>query len=115
MRASRLAIDLENASAYDLGRRSGVMTPVRPYFLHGRRSTMSLVPGFSAHFRPEGKTTSRRRRRQEIVKTKTIGAERPVPRLDSRTLLVYAASISSGLAFSVAWLVTETIFSAILG
>jgi apolipoprotein N-acyltransferase len=76
---------------------------------------MSLVPGISAHFRPEGKTTSRRRRRQEVVKTKTIGAEGPVPRLDSRTLLVYGASLSSGLAFSVAWLVTETIASAILG
>ena len=30
-------------------------------------------------------------------------------------LLVYAASILSGLAFSVAWLVTETIASAVLG
>ena len=76
---------------------------------------MSLVPGFSAHFRTEGKTSSRRRRRPEFVRTKTIGAKEPVPRLDSQTLLVYGASLSSGLAFSVAWLVTETIASAILG
>jgi apolipoprotein N-acyltransferase len=76
---------------------------------------MSLAPGSSAHFRPDRKRSSRRKRHREFVRTKTIGAKRPVSRLDSRTMLVYGASLSSGLAFSVAWLVTETIASAILG
>ncbi len=89
--------------------------PGAPHFLLGGKSTMSLVPGFSAHFRPEGIASSHRSRRRKIVKSKAIATKAQPARTDSRTLVVYGASLSSGLAFSVAWLITETIASAVLG
>ena len=76
---------------------------------------MSLVPAFAAQFRLEGVASSHRSRRRQIVKPKTNGVRPVRRRADSQTLLVYGASLSSGLAFSVAWLVTETIASAVLG
>jgi apolipoprotein N-acyltransferase len=75
---------------------------------------MSLAPGFSAHRRPGG-VASLRRSRREIVKRNAVLSPGRLARVDSRTLLVYGASLLSGLAFSVAWLVTETIAGAVLG
>jgi apolipoprotein N-acyltransferase len=76
---------------------------------------MSLVPGFSAHLRARGMTSSRRSRRRANVKPTVVVAQGQQTSGDSRMRLVYAASVVSGLAFSVAWLITETIASAILG
>jgi apolipoprotein N-acyltransferase len=76
---------------------------------------MSLVPGISALIHTGGVASSRRSRRRNNVKPNAVAPKGQPVGADSRALLVYGASLSSGLAFSVAWLVTETIASAVLG
>ena len=76
---------------------------------------MSLVPGFSALIRTGGVASSHRSRRRNNVKPNAVAPKRQPDGADSHALLVYGASLSSGLAFSVAWLVTEAIASAVLG
>ncbi len=76
---------------------------------------MSLVPGFSALVRHRRVESARRPRRRQLVNTKSVASKGQPTWANSRNLLVYATALSSGLAFSVAWLVTETIASAVLG
>ncbi len=75
---------------------------------------MSLMPGFSALLRPEN-LRSHRSGHRRAAKANALSSLSQRGRVDPQTALVYATFIASGLAFSVAWLVTETIASAILG
>jgi apolipoprotein N-acyltransferase len=76
---------------------------------------MSLVPGFSAHLRPGGVASSRPSHRRGMRRQDAVAFDVQPARSDTQTWLVYGASLASGLSFSVAWLVTETIASAVLG
>ena len=76
---------------------------------------MSLVPGFSALLERGGVTLSQQSRHKRRSKPAAVVSQGKPAGADLRTRLVYATSIASGLAFSAAWLMTETVASAILG
>jgi apolipoprotein N-acyltransferase len=78
---------------------------------------MSLVPGFSIFLERGGATASPRSRRRRKTRPADVPTQRGPRRSDAPapTRLVYATAIASGLAFSAAWLWTETITSAGLG
>ena len=112
---SAVEIDVGRASPYDPARPFWVMISVRPQFLHGRGPTMSFVPGFSALLDRGGVTSSHRSRRHRFAKPAAVASHAESGGADTPKKLVYATSIASGLAFSAAWLMTETVASAILG
>jgi apolipoprotein N-acyltransferase len=76
---------------------------------------MSLVPSFSALLERGVVTQSHQSRHQRRTKPAGVSSQGESAGVDSRVRLVYVTSISSGLAFSAAWLMTETVASAILG
>ncbi len=76
---------------------------------------MNLAPGFPALPRPGHETSSPRLRRAIVARPTALPSSDHDASARSRLWLVYATAISSGLAFSVGWLVTETIASAVLG
>lgn len=76
---------------------------------------MSLLPGLSVLLERGGVAMSHRSRRDRLAKPTAVVSQSKFAGADTRTRLVYATSIASGLAFSTAWLMTETITSAVLG
>ncbi len=76
---------------------------------------MSLLPGFSALLESGGVTLSHQSRHHRRAKPAAVANHGEPTGVNTRTRLVYATSIASGLAFSAAWLMTETVASAVLG
>jgi apolipoprotein N-acyltransferase len=75
---------------------------------------LNVSPGSVIPDRETAISPTRSRRRPATTKGRTNPA-RGARAIVWRRALVYVAAISSGLAFSVAWLVAETIASALLG
>jgi apolipoprotein N-acyltransferase len=75
---------------------------------------MNLVPGLSARGQCDVAASSPRSQRSAAKPTSVVRRAHRAG-ADPKLKLVYAASITSGLAFSVAWLVTETIAAVLLG
>jgi apolipoprotein N-acyltransferase len=75
---------------------------------------MKLAEGFSANRVAPSATVSERIVRGRTDRTRPIAAPVWPAQLDAR-VTVYLTAIASGLLISTAWLVTETIVSAILG
>ncbi len=76
---------------------------------------MSRPPGFSALLRPENVGRPHRPSRYMTTTADAVAAKGRSSRFGSRLLVNYATFIASGLALSAAWLLTETIASAVLG
>src|SRR5712671_2812623 len=75
---------------------------------------MHAAPGYSTHPRSGGATSPTRSRRRLAFGPGLAGPSGSRPRAEARSLHVYLASILGGIALAAAWLLPETVASAIL-